>query len=209
MSNENTPLRDIEKRQEETQAKLEDEFQERMKQEEQRRSNLESERIRKVTGSGLNEDAYAIREIILMVKRAPNQEFFQPSLLQLGFTNTIDAMGEAQRLFQTLQGKGCFKKVERTGNDHFTIRGPNTHFLKKELRALKQLELGFLEKFFRGVSRGLIGVNQILVTLATLLAIVTGLLSIKTNNQNQELKDLQKSQKICQESLQKLQPQQK
>jgi hypothetical protein len=205
MLNENDPLKQIRERQEKTYVEMNAGFQERMQQDEQRRCNLELERIQKITGSGLSEDAYAVLETMLMVQRAPGQDFYQPSLNQLGFSNTIDAMGQADRLFQTLQKKGCFQTVERSGNEHLTLKGPNIHRLRIELRKLKQLEQSDLERFFRRISYGFIGANQVLSIAVAIVAIISGIFSIRATIQNQELKSVREDLNILQIDVQKLQ----
>lgn len=174
MVDQNNPLKELEERQEKEHAKTEAAFQERMRQDEQRRSNLELERVQRVTGSGLSEDAYAVREILLIVRRAPHQDFYQPSLLQLGFSDTIDAMTQASRFFKTLQEKGCFREVERSTNSVFTIKGPSIRLLKRELKELKQIEDGAVEIFFRRISHGFIGVKHVLGFVAATFAVISG-----------------------------------
>ncbi len=179
MADENNAQKKLEKKQAENHAKAEASFQERMRQDEQRRSNSELERIQKVSGSGLSEDAYAVREIILTARRAPRQDSYQPSLLQLGFADTTDAMSQASRFFKVLQEKGCFKETERSTNNVLTVKGPNIRLLKKELKELKQLEQSTFERFFRRLSHGFIGLNHILgfaVTVLTVISLVQGLM---------------------------------
>lgn len=183
MNNE-APLEKMKREQHEHWKEQNDAFQERMRQDEQMRTNLEQERISKLKAAGLSEDAYAVREIVLMQRRAPDVDFYQPSLHQLGFANTIDSMVQAHRFLQELQRKGCFREVERSTSAVFTIKDPNTRLLKKELRKLKLIEQSWMEKFLRGVSHGLVGVNHVLTTVSLALSIIVVIQSIQISNLN-------------------------
>lgn len=127
------PLEQLGKKQREQWERDNAALQERTRQDNETRHQRELRVIKRVSDSGLTQNAFAVREIISIVQRDPEAEFYQPSLNDLGFADEIPAKSELHRLLNSLKKSGCLTYVETAGNSNFTIKGADVDKLRKEL----------------------------------------------------------------------------
>ena len=96
-----------------------------LREKEEMRENIRIKKIQAVGGNQLN---YAVQEIIK--KTILNKESFQIELLDLGFSETMDGIGDATKLLNILKDNKCIGNFSNLSNRGFQIEKPDKHRLE-------------------------------------------------------------------------------
>lgn len=116
------------------QKELDKDFEKIREEERKKIETRENIRIKRIEASGGNQLDYAIKEIIK--KATLYKDSFQVNLHSLGFTETIEGMGDAIRFLALLKDNECINSFARLGNDSFEIKDVKIKKLKKYKKKL-------------------------------------------------------------------------
>lgn len=114
----------------------EEAFEKRIKEGRDKIKAREELRIKRIEAGGGNQLVYAIQEIIK--KAILNKDSFVIDLHNLGFSETMDGMGDATSLLAILKENGCISNFVRLGNDSFKIETPKIDAIKSYIKELEE-----------------------------------------------------------------------